>query len=74
MELLIKKRVDDLLIETRHFIKTLFKQKVKTFFLSALLALNVKWVPPLKDYTFFFYKKNFYKKMSLKNLKTSRKC
>ena len=32
-------------METRHFIKTLCKQKVKTFFLSTLIALNVKWVP-----------------------------
>ena len=26
-------------------VKTLCKQKVKTFFLSTLIALNVKWVP-----------------------------
>ena len=30
-------------METRHFIKTLCKQKIKTFFLSTLIALNVKW-------------------------------
>ena len=32
-------------METRHFMKTLCKQKVKTFFLSTLIELNVKWVP-----------------------------
>ena len=35
-------------METRHFMKTLCKQKVKTFFLSTLIALNVKWVPRLR--------------------------
>ena len=34
-------------METQHFIKTLCKQKVKTFFLSTLIVLNVKWVPGL---------------------------
>ena len=38
-------RTDDLLMETRHFIKTLCTQKVETFFLSTLIALNPKWVP-----------------------------
>ena len=32
-------------METRHFIEILCKQKVKTFFLSTLIALNVRWVP-----------------------------
>ena len=41
--------MDDFLLETRHFIKTLCKQKVKTFFLSTLIALNPKWVPRLTD-------------------------
>ena len=41
--------MDDFLTETRHFIKTLCKQKVKTFFLSTLIALNPKWVPRLID-------------------------
>ena len=36
-------------METRHFIKTLKKQKVKTL-LSTLIALNVKWVPLFKVY------------------------
>ena len=36
-------------METRYFIKTLCKQKVKTFFLSTLIALNVKWVLRFKD-------------------------
>ena len=31
-------------METRHFIKTLCKQKVKAPFLSIIKALNVKWV------------------------------
>ena len=31
---------------------TLCKQKVKTFFLSTLIALNPKWVPRLTDLTF----------------------
>ena len=39
----------DVLIETRHFIKTLCKQKFRAFFLSTLIALNVKWVPRLKE-------------------------
>ena len=30
------------MMETRHFIKTLSEQKVNTFFLSTLIALNVK--------------------------------
>ena len=34
-------------METRHFIKTLCKQKVKTFFLNTLIAL--KWVPRLSN-------------------------
>ena len=34
-------------METRHFIKTLCKQKVKIFFLSTLIALKSKWVPRL---------------------------
>ena len=28
---------------------TLSKQNVKTFFLSTLIALSIKWVPRLKD-------------------------
>ena len=32
-------------METRHFGSTLCKQKVKTYILSTLAALNVKWVP-----------------------------
>ena len=32
-------------MEARHFINTLCKQKVKTFFLSSLITLNFKWVP-----------------------------
>ena len=32
-------------METRNIIKSLCKEKVKTFFLSHLIALNVKWVP-----------------------------
>ena len=36
-------------METRHFIKTLCKQKVKTFYLSTLIALNPKWVPRLME-------------------------
>ena len=33
-------------METQHFVnKTLRKQKIKTFFLIALIALNVKWLP-----------------------------
>ena len=32
------------LLETRHFIKALCKQKVKTFFLSTLIALSLIWV------------------------------
>ena len=34
-------------METRHFIKTLCKQKVKSFFLSNFIALKVRWVPHL---------------------------
>ena len=34
-------------MKTRHFIKTIIKQRVKTFFLNTLIALNVKWVPQL---------------------------
>ena len=41
-------------METRHFIKTLRKQKVKTFFLSTLIALNVKWVPHFNGLAFIF--------------------
>ena len=37
-------------METRHFIKTLCKQKVKTFFLSTLIALKPKWVPRLRGH------------------------
>ena len=33
---------------TRNFIKTLCKQKLKTFFISTFNALNIKWVPRLK--------------------------
>ena len=36
-------------METRHFIETLDKENVKTFFLSTLIALNVKWVPLLME-------------------------
>ena len=32
-----------------HFIKTLYKQKVKTFFLNTLIALNTKWAPRFND-------------------------
>ena len=39
-------------METRHFIKTLCKQKFKTFFLSTLIALNPKWVPRLNNTNF----------------------
>ena len=39
---------NDFLMETRHFIKTLCEQKVKTFFLS--IALNPKWVPRLESH------------------------
>ena len=38
---------NDFLMETRHFIKNLCKQKVRVFFLSTLIAINVKWVPRL---------------------------
>ena len=43
--------IDDFLMETRDFIKTLSlcKQKVNTFFLSTLIALNPKWIPRLID-------------------------
>ena len=34
---------------------------------------NIRGVSSKRNYT-FFYKKNFYKKMSLKNPKTLRKC
>ena len=34
-------------METQHFIKTLCQQKVKTFFLSSLIALNLK--PRIND-------------------------
>ena len=36
-------------METRHFVKNLCKQKVKTFFLSTLIVLNPKRVPRYKD-------------------------
>ena len=39
--------LDSFVMETRHFIKTLCKQKVKSLLLSTLVALNVKWVPRL---------------------------
>ena len=42
-------------METRHFIKTLCKQKVKIIFLSTLIALNVKWVTRFSDIFFFQY-------------------
>ena len=46
-------------METRQFIKTLRKQKVKTFFLSTLIALKPKWVPRFKGIRhpdlFYFY-------------------
>ena len=35
---------DDFLMETRHYVKALCKQKFKTFFLSTLTALNVNLV------------------------------
>ena len=38
---------NDFLMKARHFIKTSCKQKVKTFFRSTLITLNVKWVPHL---------------------------
>ena len=37
------------LMKTRYFIKTSYKQKVKTFFLSTPVSLNVKWVPRLRN-------------------------
>ena len=37
-------------METRDFIKTLCKQKIKTFFFSTLIALKVKWVPRFKEF------------------------
>ena len=39
-------------METRHFIKTICKQKVKTFFLSTLIALKPKWVQRFNDFIF----------------------
>ena len=37
-------------METRHFIKTWCKQKVKIFFLSTLISLNPKWVPRFTEF------------------------
>ena len=42
--------LNDFLMELRHFIKTLCKQKVKTFFLSTLIAINIKWIPRLNEW------------------------
>ena len=39
--------LNDFLMKTRHVIKTVIKQRVKTCFLSTLIALNIKWVPHL---------------------------
>ena len=47
-------------METRYFGNTLCKQKVKAFFLSTLIALNVKWVPHLMETRHFI--KTFCKK------------
>ena len=43
---------------------------MKLFFVSIISGLKLANM----FYTFFFYKKNVYLKMSLKNLKTLRKC
>ena len=43
----LQNHIDDFVVETPHFIKTLCKQKVETFFLSTLIALKPKWVPRL---------------------------
>ena len=40
--------MDDFLMESRHFIKTLQKQNVKEFFFGTLIALDVKWVLRLR--------------------------
>ena len=47
-------------METQHFIKTLHKQKIKTFFLSTLIALNVKWIPRFKDTIMAYHLRLFY--------------
>ena len=49
LALIFSVMLNDFLMEARHFIKTLCKQKVKTFFLCTLIALNVKWVPRVKE-------------------------
>ena len=49
LEVYICRTIDDFLMETRNFITTLSKQNVKAFFSYTLIALNVKWVPRLKD-------------------------
>ena len=70
--------VDDFLMETRHFINILCKRKVKTFFLSTLIALNVKWLPHLRRWSKInlkvygvinFLKKNLFCLTSWKNKK-----
>ena len=45
----IENHIDDFIVETRHSIKTLSKQKVKAFFLSTLIALKRKWVPRFSE-------------------------
>ena len=45
--------IEDFVIETRHFTKNLCKQKVKRFFLSTPIALNIKWVPHFNELTLF---------------------
>ena len=41
--------INDFLMGTRQFIKVLSKQKGKSFFLSTLVALNVKRLLHLKE-------------------------
>ena len=47
--------IDDFLIETRHLIKNLCKQKVQTLFLSTLITLIPTWVPLSYIYLPFKY-------------------
>ena len=60
-------------METWHFISALCKQKVKTFFLSTLIVLSVKWVPRLTstitstEETLNVCEQNFFKEIKTKS-------